>query len=99
MDSVLHTISSRTLNPTLYPNVFSLINRGDESGDVNQEARVLPPLKIVDPTHPLLSVLDNFGEEVREGRCRDLCSTRLVEMPIIYIWPEIGSWGTESCVN
>lgn len=60
---------------------------------------MLPPLEIIDPAHPPLGVLDNFGEEVSERRRRDLCSARLVEMPVIYIWPEIGSWGSKSCVN
>ena len=60
---------------------------------------MLPPLKVIDTTHPLLGVLDNFGEEISEGRGRDLCSTGLIEMPVVYIWPEIGSWGTESSVD
>lgn len=59
----------------------------------------LPPFEIIDPTHPLLGVLDDFGEEVGKSRRRDLCGARLVEMPIIDIWPEIGPWGTERCID
>lgn len=99
VDSVLHTFNSRTLIPTLYPSVFNLNNQGGKAGNASGEARGLPPLKIIDPTHPLLGVLDNFGEEVCERRGGDLCGARLIEMPVVYIWPKIGSWGTESCVN
>ena len=55
----------------------------------------LPPFEIIDPTHPLLGVLDDFGEEVGKRRCRDLCGACLVEMPIVDVWPEIGSRGAE----
>ena len=99
VDSVLQMFSSRTLIPILYPNVFSLNIRGDKSRNKSGEERRLPPFKIIDPAHPLLSVLDNFGEEVGERRCRDLRNTRLVEMPIVDVWPEIWSWSTESCVD
>jgi len=71
----------------------------DKSRDPSREGRRSPPFEVVDPTHPLLGVLYNFGEEVGERRCRDLRGTRLVEVSIIDIWPEVGSRGSQRCVD
>lgn len=71
----------------------------DKPRDPIREVRRLPPFEVVDPTHPLLGVLDNFGEEVSKRRCRDLRSTRLVEVSIIDVWPEVGSRGSQCCVD
>jgi len=99
VDSVLHTFSSRTLIPILYPSVFSLGDPVNKFQDTSREERRLPPFEIIDTTYPLLGVLDNFGEEVGERRCGNLCDTRLVEMPIVDIWPDNWSWGAESRVD
>ena len=71
----------------------------NKSRDPGREERRLPPLEVVDPTHPLLGVLDNFGEEVSKRRCRDLRGTRLVEVSVIDVWPEVGSRGSQRCVD
>jgi len=66
----------------------------DKFHDPSREERRLPPFEVVDPTHSLLGVLDNFGEEVSKRRGRDLRGTCLVEVSIIDVWPEVRSRGS-----